>query len=160
MPGDLKGDELGRFVRDAASSHWHQRCTAKMGQDAMAVLDSQLKVYGIEHLHIADASIMPRVTTGNTMAPVSSPVNVPQKSSMPSTDSDDQALDSLTRSMSQCRQCPCGLAPGVTAPHHLSPQVRRILATLVADTPASSICWMPRARCASVRSRQFGFDRT
>jgi choline dehydrogenase len=35
----------------------------------MSVVDAQLKVYGIENLRIADGSIMPRVTTGNTMAP-------------------------------------------------------------------------------------------
>jgi choline dehydrogenase len=35
----------------------------------MSVVDSNLKVYGIENLRIADGSIMPRVTTGNTMAP-------------------------------------------------------------------------------------------
>jgi choline dehydrogenase len=40
-----------------------------MGRDAMSVVDANLKVYGIEGLRIADASIMPRVTTGNTMAP-------------------------------------------------------------------------------------------
>jgi choline dehydrogenase len=69
MPGNLKGAELERFVRDAASSYWHQTCTAKMGHDALSVVDGTLKVYGIEHLRIADGSIMPRVTTGNTMAP-------------------------------------------------------------------------------------------
>jgi len=40
-----------------------------MGRDAMSVVDGKLKVYGIENLRIADGSIMPRVTTGNTMAP-------------------------------------------------------------------------------------------
>jgi len=35
----------------------------------MSVVDGQLKVYGIENLRVADGSIMPRVTTGNTMAP-------------------------------------------------------------------------------------------
>jgi choline dehydrogenase len=35
----------------------------------MSVVDGQLKVYGIEHLRIADGSILPRITTGNTMAP-------------------------------------------------------------------------------------------
>jgi choline dehydrogenase len=40
-----------------------------MGRDAMSVVDSHLKVYGIDNLRIADGSIMPRVTTGNTMAP-------------------------------------------------------------------------------------------
>jgi choline dehydrogenase len=69
MPGNLKGAELERFLRDAAVSYWHQTGTAKMGQDAMSVVDGNLKVYGIEHLRIADGSIVPRVTTGNTMAP-------------------------------------------------------------------------------------------
>jgi choline dehydrogenase-like flavoprotein len=40
-----------------------------LGRDSMSVVDGQLKVYGIENLRIADGSIMPRVTTGNTMAP-------------------------------------------------------------------------------------------
>jgi choline dehydrogenase len=40
-----------------------------MGHDAMSVVDGALKVYGIERLRIADGSIMPRVTTGNTQAP-------------------------------------------------------------------------------------------
>ena len=50
-------------------SYWHQTCTAKMGRDSMSVVDSQLSVYGVDNLRIADGSIMPRVTTGNTMAP-------------------------------------------------------------------------------------------
>jgi choline dehydrogenase len=69
MPGDLKGAELEHFIRNAALTYWHQTCTAKMGQDAMSVVDGTLKVYGIEHLRIADGSIMPRVSTGNTQAP-------------------------------------------------------------------------------------------
>ncbi len=69
MPGKLKGPALENFIRDAASSYWHQTCTAKMGHDAMSVVDGSLKVYGIDNLRIADGSIMPRVTTGNTMAP-------------------------------------------------------------------------------------------
>jgi choline dehydrogenase len=69
MPGNLKGPELENFIRDAATSYWHETCTAKMGRDSMSVVDSNLKVYGIENLRIADGSIMPRVTTGNTMAP-------------------------------------------------------------------------------------------
>jgi choline dehydrogenase len=40
-----------------------------MGRDEMSVVDGDLKVYGIDNLRIADGSIMPRVTTGNTMAP-------------------------------------------------------------------------------------------
>ncbi len=69
MPGNLRGAALEDFIRDAAAPYWHETCTAKMGRDAMSVVDAQLRVYGIENLRIADGSIMPRVTTGNTMAP-------------------------------------------------------------------------------------------
>jgi choline dehydrogenase len=69
MPGNLTGAQLERYIRDAALTWWHQTGTAKMGQDAMSVVDGTLKVYGIDRLRIADGSIMPRVTTGNTMAP-------------------------------------------------------------------------------------------
>jgi choline dehydrogenase len=69
MPSNLKGAALETFIRDAASSYWHQTCTAKMGHDTMSVVDGSLKVHGIDNLRIADGSIMPRVTTGNTMAP-------------------------------------------------------------------------------------------
>jgi choline dehydrogenase len=40
-----------------------------MGRDGRSVVDSRLKVYGIDDLRIADGSVLPRVTTGNTMAP-------------------------------------------------------------------------------------------
>ena len=69
MPGKLKGAELENFIRNAAVTYWHQTCTAKMGRDSMSVVDGNLKVFGIEKLRIADGSIMPRITTGNTMAP-------------------------------------------------------------------------------------------
>jgi choline dehydrogenase len=69
MPGNLKGPKLENFIRDAVVTYWHQTCTAKMGQDPMSVVDGNLKVYGIENLRIANGSIMPRITTGNTMAP-------------------------------------------------------------------------------------------
>jgi choline dehydrogenase len=69
MPGDLKGEAMADYIRNAAVTYWHQTCTAKMGRDAMSVVDASLKVYGIEGLRIADGSIMPRVTTGNTQAP-------------------------------------------------------------------------------------------
>jgi choline dehydrogenase len=40
-----------------------------MGRDTMSVVDQHLRVYGIDRLRVADASIMPRITVGNTMAP-------------------------------------------------------------------------------------------
>lgn len=60
---------MEQFIRNSAVTYWHQSCTAKMGRDAMAVVDSQLRVYGIDNLRVADASIMPRITAGNIMAP-------------------------------------------------------------------------------------------
>lgn len=56
-------------MRNGAVTYWHQSCTAKMGRDVMSVVDANLRVYGIDNLRVADASIMPRITTGNTMAP-------------------------------------------------------------------------------------------
>jgi choline dehydrogenase len=69
MPGNLAGADFENFVRNGVMTYWHQTSTAKMGRDSMSVVDGNLKVYGVEDLRIADASIMPRVTTGNTMAP-------------------------------------------------------------------------------------------
>jgi len=68
-PGFMSVPELEQFFRDGLGTHWHQSGTAKMGRDAMSVVDGKLKVYGVDGLRIADASILPRVTTGNTMAP-------------------------------------------------------------------------------------------
>jgi choline dehydrogenase len=69
MPGNLKGADLEHFVRDAATTFSHETCTTKMGRDSMSVENSQLKVYGVDNLRIADGSIMPRVATGQTMGP-------------------------------------------------------------------------------------------
>jgi choline dehydrogenase len=69
IPGPMKGPEIDQFIRKSVGTFWHQTCTAKMGRDAMSVVDAQLKVYGIDRLRIADGSILPRVPTGNSMAP-------------------------------------------------------------------------------------------
>jgi len=69
FPGKIKSSAMQKFLRDTAISWWHQSCTAKMGRDSLSVVDSNLKVYGIKNLRIADGSIMPRVVSGNTMAP-------------------------------------------------------------------------------------------
>lgn len=53
------------------ASLWHPSGTCKMGNstDPGAVVDAKLKVYGISKLRVADASIMPLVTSGNTQCP-------------------------------------------------------------------------------------------
>jgi choline dehydrogenase len=62
-------DEILEWVRQAAETTYHPVGTCKMGSDAMAVVDAQLRVHGIAGLRVADASIMPTLTSGNTNAP-------------------------------------------------------------------------------------------
>jgi choline dehydrogenase len=62
-------DEILDWVRRAAETTYHPVGTCKMGSDAMAVVDAQLRVHGIAGLRVADASIMPTLTSGNTNAP-------------------------------------------------------------------------------------------
>jgi choline dehydrogenase len=69
MPAKLGAADLERFVRNAATTFFHQTGTAKMGRDEMSVVDSHLAVYGLDNLRVADGSILPRITTTNTMAP-------------------------------------------------------------------------------------------
>jgi len=69
MPGDLTGSELENFLRNAVTTYWHAAGTAKMGRDPLSVVDGILGVYGTANLRVADASIMPRITSANTMAP-------------------------------------------------------------------------------------------
>ena len=69
IPDTSERPKLENYIRDTAFSFWHQTSTAQMGRHAMCVVDGFLKVYGVDNLRIADGSIMPRVTTGNTMAP-------------------------------------------------------------------------------------------
>jgi choline dehydrogenase len=68
-PANLSDTDLEEYIRNGLTTFWHQSGTAKIGRDAMSVVDSELRVHGIDGLRIADASILPRVTTGNTMAP-------------------------------------------------------------------------------------------
>ena len=69
MPAARNRDALERFFRNGLGTFWHQCGTARMGCDAASVVDARLKVHGIDGLRVADASILPCVTTGNTMAP-------------------------------------------------------------------------------------------
>ena len=61
--------ELRDYVRRVTGSYHHQVGTCRMGSDEDAVVDPELRVYGVEGLRVADASVMPSVTTGNTNAP-------------------------------------------------------------------------------------------
>ena len=72
-PGPRVGDDdyeaLLDWVRNTATTIYHPTGTCKMGQDRMAVVDARLRVHGIRGLRVADASIMPTITSGNTNAP-------------------------------------------------------------------------------------------
>src|SRR5215217_679626 len=62
-------DEILEWVRNNAETTYHPVGTCKMGADPMAVVDHELKVHGLSGLRVADASIMPTLTSGNTNAP-------------------------------------------------------------------------------------------
>ncbi|WP_442129815.1 GMC family oxidoreductase [Rhizobium leguminosarum] len=72
LPGtEYQTDEdLIRRVGDIATTIFHPVGTCKMGSDTMAVVDSQLRVYGLAKLRVVDASIMPTIVSGNTNSPV------------------------------------------------------------------------------------------
>uniref|UniRef100_H2YFP4 Glucose-methanol-choline oxidoreductase N-terminal domain-containing protein n=1 Tax=Ciona savignyi TaxID=51511 RepID=H2YFP4_CIOSA len=57
------------LVRMETMTSYHPCCTAKMGKDKMAVVDPRLRVYNVQGLRIADASIMPVITSANTQGP-------------------------------------------------------------------------------------------
>ncbi|BAM90957.1 GMC-type oxidoreductase [Bradyrhizobium oligotrophicum S58] len=74
LPGPSVGDDdaaLAKAAGDIGTTIFHPVGTAKMGtaDDPMAVVDERLRFYGIDRLRIADASIMPTITSGNTNTP-------------------------------------------------------------------------------------------
>ena len=71
-PGeDVQTDEeILDFIAREGESAYHLSGTCKMGSDEMSVVDSKLKVHGIDNLWVVDASIMPTVTNGNIYSPV------------------------------------------------------------------------------------------
>lgn len=68
-PGVKTDEDIYRFMEQTGNSAHHQGGTARMGRDAMAVVDERLRVRGLERLRVVDASIMPHLTSGNTNAP-------------------------------------------------------------------------------------------
>ncbi|MFA1611658.1 GMC family oxidoreductase [Halobellus rubicundus] len=70
-PGpDAESDEaIAEYIRNHAVTGYHATCTAKMGDDEMAVVDDDLRVHGLNSLRVIDASVMPQITSGNTNAP-------------------------------------------------------------------------------------------
>ena len=70
-PGPRHGTDaqVAKWLVDAAMTTLHPVGSCRMGTDARAVVDAELRVHGIEGLRVADASIMPVITRGNTNAP-------------------------------------------------------------------------------------------
>lgn len=70
LPGkEASSEAIEDYIRKSCGTYHHMVGTCKMGIDSMAVVDPELKVHGIEGLRVADASIMPSITSGNTNAP-------------------------------------------------------------------------------------------
>jgi len=70
-PGNAVQDDaaLARAAGELGTTIFHPVGTCKMGHDAMAVVDDELRVRGVERLRVIDASVFPRITSGNTNAP-------------------------------------------------------------------------------------------
>lgn len=62
-------EEIDAFVRQAVESAYHPSCSCRMGEDAMAVVNSSTQVHGIQGLRVVDSSIFPTVPNGNLNAP-------------------------------------------------------------------------------------------
>jgi len=63
------GDALRDWIRDHADTVYHPVGTCRMGNDALAVVDACCRVRGVSGLRVVDASVMPRIVSGNTNAP-------------------------------------------------------------------------------------------
>ena len=70
-PGENSRDDeqITEYIRSKAETAYHPSCTLKMGTDSMAVVDERLKIHGLQNIRVADASVMPEITSGNLNAP-------------------------------------------------------------------------------------------
>ncbi|HWQ40238.1 MAG TPA: GMC family oxidoreductase N-terminal domain-containing protein [Burkholderiales bacterium] len=68
-PEAQSDEELIRAAGDLGTTIFHPVGTCKMGSDPLAVVDDRLRVHGVRNLRVIDASVMPRITSGNTNAP-------------------------------------------------------------------------------------------
>jgi choline dehydrogenase len=68
-PSATSDDAIDAFVRAKAESAYHPSCTCRMGTDAMAVVDGNARVHGVDGLRVVDASIMPDIISGNLNIP-------------------------------------------------------------------------------------------
>ncbi len=62
-------EDLEKAAGELGTTIFHPVGTCKMGSDPMAVVDDRLRVLGVDRLRVVDASVMPRITSGNTNAP-------------------------------------------------------------------------------------------
>jgi choline dehydrogenase len=68
-PAAQSDEQLARAAGELGTTIFHPIGTCKMGHDPMGVVDDRLRVRGVDALRVIDASIMPRITSGNTNAP-------------------------------------------------------------------------------------------
>ena len=64
-----KDEDLEKAAGELGTTIFHPVGTCKMGADPLAVVDHELRVHGVGRLRVIDASVMPRITSGNTNAP-------------------------------------------------------------------------------------------
>ena len=62
-------EQLNEYIKSKAETAYHPCGTLKMGVDKMAVVDENLKIYGLQNIRVVDASVMPEIPSGNLNAP-------------------------------------------------------------------------------------------
>ena len=68
-PNVQSEDDLDEYIKSNAETAYHPCGTAKMGIDKMAVVDENLRIYGLQNIRVIDASVMPEIPSGNLNAP-------------------------------------------------------------------------------------------